>query len=96
MEKINGAKVECYEQACNLKCRLRELTSSLCSATALAVCFEGQVAGLDTTETGNEFSQPKFEFTSLAMREGNFVLVGKWALQFWRILSQVWESSRSI
>ena len=47
-------------QACKLKFRLRELTSCLCSASACAVCFEGRMAGLDTTETGYEFSQPKF------------------------------------
>ena len=48
-----------YDQACALKLRLRELTSCLCSPTALAVCFEGRMAGLDATETGNEFSQLK-------------------------------------
>ena len=49
------------EQACKLKFRLRVLTSCLCSAAdAWAVCFEGHMAGLDTTETGNEFSQSKF------------------------------------
>ena len=54
-------------QACKLKCRLRELTSCLCSAAALAVCLKGRVAGLDATETGIEFSQLKFYFTSLTM-----------------------------
>ena len=34
------------EQAFILKFRLRELTSFLCSAAALAVCFEVRVAGL--------------------------------------------------
>ena len=52
-------------QACKLKFRLRELTSCLCSAAASAVCFEGCLAGPDATVTGNERSQPKFEFTSL-------------------------------
>ena len=45
------------EQACKLKLRLRELTSCLCSAAASAVCFDGHyLAGLNTTETGNELS----------------------------------------
>ena len=48
------------KQACKLKFRLGALTSCLCYAASLAVCFKGRVAGLDTTETGNEFSQPKF------------------------------------
>ena len=53
-------------QACKLKFRLRERALFLLfSAAALAVCFEGHMAGLDKTETGNELSQPKFEFTSL-------------------------------
>ena len=55
------------EQACKLKFRLIELTSSLSSAAVSAVCFEGHVAGLDATETGYELPQPKFEFTSLEM-----------------------------
>ena len=55
-----------YGQACKLKFRFRELTS--CSYSA-AVCFEGPVAGLDTTETGNELSQPNFEFTALLMAQ---------------------------
>ena len=46
------------KQACKLKSKLRELTSCLCSAPAMAVCFEGRVAGLNATETGNELSQP--------------------------------------
>ena len=55
-----------YVLACKQKFRLRELTSCLCSAAASAVCFEGLVAGLDATETGNELSQ-QFEFTGLVM-----------------------------
>ena len=47
-----------YELACKLKFRLRELTSCLCSAAALADCFEGRMAGLDGTETENGLSQP--------------------------------------
>ena len=31
----------------------------------LTVCFEGCVAVMDGTETGNELSQPTFKFTSL-------------------------------
>ena len=54
-------------QACELKFRFRELTSGLCSAATSAVCFEGRTAVLDATETGNELSQPKFEFTSLLL-----------------------------
>ena len=46
-------------QACKLKIRLIDLTSCLCSAAALAVCFKGRVAGVDAMETGNEFSQLK-------------------------------------
>ena len=34
--------------------------SSLPVYDALAVSSEGRSAGLDATETGNEFSQPKF------------------------------------
>ena len=52
-------------QACKLIFRLIELTSCLCSDSALAVCFEGRITGLDATETGNDLSQPKFEFTGL-------------------------------
>ena len=48
-----------YLQACKYKFRLRDLTSCSCSAAASAVCFECQVAVVDTTETGSEFSQPK-------------------------------------
>ena len=59
----------CPEQACKLQFRLRELPSCLCSATALAVCFKGGVAGLDAKETGNKLYQPKFEFTSLVLRD---------------------------
>ena len=56
-------------QACELKFRLREFTSCLCSAAALVVCFEGRLAGLDATETGNELSQPTFELTSLSISD---------------------------
>ena len=56
-----------YGQACRLKFRLRELTSCLCSAAALAFCFEGCMADLDPTVTGNGLSQLKFVFTCLAM-----------------------------
>ena len=56
-----------YYQACKLKFRLRDFTSSLCSAAAWAVCFEGSVAGVNATETGNEVSQPTLEFTSLVI-----------------------------
>ena len=44
---------------------VRELTSCLCSTAALADCFEGCLASLKGTETGNELSQCKFQFTSL-------------------------------
>ena len=40
------------------------------SAAAWAVCFEDCMACLDETETGNEHSQPKFEFTSLIRMYG--------------------------
>ena len=49
-----------YHQACKLKFRLRDLTSCLFSAASLAVCFKGRMAGVDATETGNQFSQLKF------------------------------------
>ena len=52
-----------FWEACTLKFSLRDFTSCLCSAAALAVCFKGLVAGVggvDATETGNEFSQLKF------------------------------------
>ena len=61
----NGMRFRSY-QVCKLKLGLRELTSCLCSAAALAVCFEGHVAGLNATETGNKLSQHTFEFPSLA------------------------------
>ena len=48
---------------------MRELNSCYWSAAALAVCFEGHLAGLNTTKTGNYLSQPKFEFTSLTKEE---------------------------
>ena len=54
-------------QAFKLKLRLRDFTSCLCSAAVSAVCFEGRMAGVDATETGNELSQTKFEFTSLIL-----------------------------
>ena len=57
----------CHDQAFKLKFGLREFTSCLCSAAALAVCSKGRVADLDATETWNKLSQPKFEFTSLAL-----------------------------
>ena len=44
---------------------LRDVTSCLCSAVAWAVSFEGSVAGVNATETGNEVSQPTLEFTCL-------------------------------
>ena len=44
--------------ACVLtKFKLRDFTSCLCSAAAWAVCFEGSVAGVNVTATGNEVSQ---------------------------------------
>ena len=55
-----GKQCVCTNQACKLKFRLKDLTSCLCSAAAPAVCFKGLVAGVDATETGNEFSQLKF------------------------------------
>ena len=39
-------------------------------AAAWAVCFEGSVAGVNATETGNEVSQPKLEFTPLDKNNG--------------------------
>ena len=56
-------------QACKLKFKLREFTSCLCSAVALAVCFENHVAGLDATKTGNELPQPALELTSLILNQ---------------------------
>ena len=61
------------DQACQLKFRLRELTSCFYSAAASTACFEGQTSnqsqawsnGLGATETGNELSHPKSEFTNL-------------------------------
>ena len=47
-------------QACKPKFRFRDLTSCLCSAAAPAVCFKAHVAGVEATETGNEFSQLRF------------------------------------
>ena len=49
-----------YYLARKPKFRVREHTSCLCSTAALAVCFKGHMAGLDTTETVNEFSQLKY------------------------------------
>ena len=65
-------------QACKLKFRLSKLTSCLCSAAASAVYFEGRMAGLDPTETGNELSQPTFEFTSL-LPSDNIVCFTLWS-----------------
>ena len=48
------------DQACKLKFRLRETSSCLCSAAAVAVCFKGRLAGLEAIESGNELSQPNF------------------------------------
>ena len=58
-----------HAQACLLQFRLRELNSCKCSAAAPAVCFKGRVAGPDATETGNELSQLKFQFSSLLINE---------------------------
>ena len=60
---------EYHKQVCQLKFKLRELTSCLFSAPAWAVCFEGSVAGANATLTGNEVSQPTLEFTSLIIRD---------------------------
>ena len=65
---IHAGKETAYKQACKLKFRLRDFTSCLCSAAAPAVCFKGRVAGEDAIETGNEFSQLKFSFTRLSIR----------------------------
>ena len=54
-----------HDQACKLKFRLRELFSCLCSAAAQAICFEGSLAGLDATETGNVLSQATFKVHTL-------------------------------
>ena len=65
------------EQACKLIFRLRKLTSCLCSAATTAVCFEGRVAGLDATETGNELSGSKLQFTSLTMTHNHTPAQGR-------------------
>ena len=62
-------------KACKIKFRLRELISCLCSAAALAVCFEGRVAGLEATETGNEISQPKFELARLLRSQNSMQII---------------------
>ena len=61
------------ELVCKLKYRLREVTSCWCSAAALAICFEGRVAGLDAAITGNKLYQLKFEFTSLLINASSFL-----------------------
>ena len=63
-------------QACKFKFRLRDLISCSCSTSALAVCFEGRLAGPDATETGNELSQPKFELTRLLVALTLLLLCG--------------------
>ena len=45
-EGVNKIFCGCH-LACKLKFRLRDLTSCLCSAAALAVSFKGRVAGVD-------------------------------------------------
>ena len=62
------------DQACKLKFRLTELTSCLRSAPAPAVFFKGGVAGVEATETGTEFSQLKYLFTSLFRKQERIVL----------------------
>ena len=57
-----------YQQACQPKFKLRDFTSCLCSAAAWAVRFEGSVAGVNATETGNEVSQPTLQLASLVMK----------------------------
>ena len=52
----DSLSAQCCAKACKLKCRLRELISCLCSIAAWAVCFEGRLADLVATETGNEMS----------------------------------------
>ena len=54
-------------QICKFRFRLRELTTCSCFAAASVVCLECHMAGLNTIETGNELSQPQFEFTGLPM-----------------------------
>ena len=76
-----------YYQACVLKFKLRELPSCLCSAAAWAVCFEGSVAGVNATETGNEVSQPTLEFTSLHIMNMSWIRnrVRNWVVRFVKI-----------
>ena len=49
--------------------KLRDFTSGLCSAAAWAASFEGSVAGLNATDTGNGVCQPTLEFTPLLKTE---------------------------
>ena len=60
-------EININDQTRKLKFRLRGLTSCSFSIFAVASYFEGRVAGLDATVTGNELSQPKFEFSSFFM-----------------------------
>ena len=46
---------------------MRDFTSCLCSTATWAMCFEGSVAGVNATETGNKASQPTLEFAPLLM-----------------------------
>ena len=49
----------------------------LCSAAAWAVCFEGIVAVVNATETGNEVSQPTLEFTPLNQNKSQAIFQAK-------------------
>ena len=84
----------CYHQACLLKFKLSDFTSCICSVAALDVCFVGRMAGLDVTETGNEFSPPKFEFRGLIKKkEGQNGYKGPSFLAYLQQRLRIWYRS---
>ena len=75
----------------------RGMCSCLCSTAAPAVCFKGCVAGVDATETRNEFSQLKFQFTSLLLKErGAFGIDCKCRKWFHRFLKGLFEGGSHV
>ena len=73
--RIHAEHIVLTDQVSKLKFKLRDFTSCLCSTGAWAVCFESSVAGMNSTEIGNEVSKPTLEFTRL-------VLTTDWQLSF--------------
>ena len=65
------AQLKSNGQACKLKFRLRDLISWLCCVQTSHAALKADSRGSSGTQTGNELSQSKFEFTGLFLRVHN-------------------------